>query len=182
MSQNPETILSTKLTVEAEYEALIVGVQSLPDTSFILNGITLAKPDLVQRLQKRVDAAEATKTSKKQWLADVQVEHAVNADVAPLRAAMKTFVETRFGKNSSKLRDFGYPPAKPRKTTTAKKAAGVAKAKATRKVRGVMGTKQRKAIVAPAAPPPAEATPPAEAPAPPPAANAAGGGHGGPSA
>jgi hypothetical protein len=154
MSTNSNTILTTKLTVEAEYTALIAGIQSLPDTSFTLNGVTYLKADLVQLLQKRVDAAEATKTSKAAWLANVQAERESDAQVAPLRAAMKGLVQTRFGKNSPKVRDFGFAPAKPRVTTPAKKAAGALQMLATKKVRGVMGKKQRKAIKSPAAPAP----------------------------
>jgi hypothetical protein len=87
--------------------------------------------------------------------------------------ALIAFLRFTFGTDATALADFGLTPPKPRTPlTTEQKAAAHAKAEATRKARGTMGSKQKKKVTgAPAA---AAATAPATpaAPAPAPAAPA----------
>jgi hypothetical protein len=156
-----QSITTTKLSVEAEYRALISGINTelVGVDTFALAGQSLTRVDLLARLQSRVDAAEATKAAQAAWHNAVQSEHAVNTEIAPLRTAMKAILVARYGKDSQKLQLFGYPPTMPAKKTVAIKGLGVVRAKATRTARHTMGKKQKKGIKGVVATPPAPAAP-----------------------
>jgi hypothetical protein len=162
-------IATQKTTVEAEFKALIAGINSqLPDeTSFVINGTTWARADLVAQLQSRIDAAEATKNARTSLHTAVSAEQATQLKIAPLRAGFKTYLQGRFGKSSAELQLFGFTPNKTPQKTAQTKADAVAKAKATRKARGTAGKKQKSQIhgtapaTAPAASPSTTPTSPA---------------------
>ena len=154
-----QSITTTKLPVEAEYRALISGINTelVGVDTFALAGQSFTRVVLLARLQSRVDAAEATKAAQAAWHNAVQSERTVNIEIAPLRTAMKAILVARYGKDSQKLQLFGYPPAMPAKKSVAIKGLGVVRAKATRTARHTMGKKQKKAIKGVVAAPPAPA-------------------------
>jgi hypothetical protein len=159
-------ISTQKATVEAEYKALITGINSelVDETHFMLNGTLMAKPELVAHFQSRLDAAEKTKTQRTALHATVGAEHALNLEVAPLRMGFKTYLQSRYGKNSPELQKFGFTPAKKPQRPVAAKATGIAKNQATRIARNTIGKKaklQIKGTVPSSSAAPTPATPPA---------------------
>jgi hypothetical protein len=169
----PRTVSVTtqKLDTEAEYQALIDGINAmLPGVDpFDLAGQSIPRAQLLAAFESRVDAARSTKAQRLALLAAIAHEKEVNSRTKPLRAAFKTYAQGRYGKSASELQKFGLVPNRTPKKTATKKAAAVAKGQATRKARGIQGRQQRAAITAGA--PAASATPsptPLPAPAAPP--------------
>ncbi len=168
-------IATQKVTVEAEYLALITGFGTdlAGVDPVVLLGTSYARSDLLARFQSRIDASKATKAARAGLRTAVSSEQALEADVEPLRQAMKQYLQSRFGKNSPKLQAFGFTEAKKPQKTAKAKANAVVKMKATRDARHIMGKKQRLEIKAPAVPadetpgpaPEASATPATTAPA-----------------
>jgi len=160
-------ISTQKTTVEAEFKTLIAGINSqLPnETSFVINGTTWARADLIAQLQSRIDAAEATKSARTALHTVVSAEQASQLKIAPLRAGIKTYLQGRLGKSSAEMQLFGFAPYKTAQKTAQTKADAVVKAKATRKARGTGGKKQKSQIhgtvpaTTPAAPSSATTTP-----------------------
>jgi hypothetical protein len=138
-------ISTQKATVEAEYKALITGINTelVDETHFTVNGIAMSKPELVGRFQSRLDAAEKTKTLRTTLHTTVGAEHALNLEVAPLRMGFKQYLQSRYGKNSPELQKFGFTPAKKPQRPVAAKATGIAKNQATRKARNTIGKKAK---------------------------------------
>jgi hypothetical protein len=152
-------IAAQKATVEAEYKALIDGINSElgADTSFIINDESFTKADLIGRFESRLEAAQKTKTNRTALHLCVASERAIALEVAPLRMGFKTFLQSRFGKSSPKLQKFGFVQAKKPQRPAVSKATAVEKNKATRTVRNTVGKKARLKITAPSKPVPAAA-------------------------
>jgi hypothetical protein len=160
-------VAEQRAKVEAQFTALVNGINTLLTdvTNFIFQNQQVPKTQVVSRLQARIDAAEKTKTARLALHAAVAAEALVVADVTPLRADMKTYLQSRYGKSSPTMQTFGFTQNKTPQKSAAAKAAGVAKAKATRAAIGTKGKKQRKAAAeAITAPAPVQA--PATTPAP----------------
>jgi hypothetical protein len=184
-------IATQKTTLEAEYKRLINGINTelAGVDSFVINGVAWTRPDLLTRLQSRIDASEKTKAARTNLHNIVNSEQELQLEIAPLRAGLKTYLQSRFGKTSGKLQLFGFAQNKSTQKTAQAKADAVVKSKATRKARGTMGKKQKTAIKgdvigvvttpilapAPATTAPAPGAPdPAPKPAPAPAVNGGG--------
>jgi len=105
----------------------------------------MARTDLVARFQARVDAAEAVKNGRAGLQGLVAHEREVDAQVRPLRAVTKVFLQGRYGKDSPKLQAFGFTLSRKPKASAAAKATAQTKAKATREVLGTKGKQQKKA-------------------------------------
>jgi hypothetical protein len=84
---------------------------------------------------------------------------------------MRNYLITQYGNRSPVLQQFGFTPAKAPQKSAAVKAAGVAKARATRAAIGTKGKKQRKLAAKAVNQTPPQ--PPAPAPSPAPAPQAA---------
>jgi hypothetical protein len=168
------TIATQKVTVEAEYTALIngFGTDLAGLDPVVLVGVSYARATLLAKFQSRIDAAQATKNARADLRTAVAGEEALAEEIDPLRKAMKQFLQSRFGKDSPKLQAFGFTEAKATQKTAASKAGAVTKMLATRKARHIMGKKQRLQIKAPVAPtdtapaatPPVATTPPQQTP------------------
>jgi hypothetical protein len=164
-----------KTDLQASYQALIVGLQSLypPDDLFHMKSGTYGRDTLVGQFQTFVGLAEKTKQAHLAWRDAVQAEHEFELQVRPLRQGVRGIVTVRFGKDGTQLMQFGFTPVKQSKKTAATKAEAVTKTKATRVARGIKGKNQRKAIKAPAlaAPSSGQTVPAASAPGTAPSAN-----------
>jgi hypothetical protein len=70
------------------------------------------------------------------------------ADAARVEAdgALKAWVRGEFGTESAEANDFGYPAPRKAVMTAEQKALAVEKGRATRKVRGTVGARQREKI------------------------------------
>ena len=162
-----------KLHVETRDQTLVSGVlANLGDvTTFTLPAGTYSRDALIAAFHTRIAASEATKASENAWHAAVQAERQAELDIGPLRKSMKQFVSSRYGADSAKLAEFGFTPAKIRKTTVQGKAAAIQKSGATRVARHTMGRVQKLAIhgqpaTDPAPAPASPSAPPTGAPAP----------------
>ncbi|HEV3192752.1 MAG TPA: hypothetical protein VGY54_19725 [Polyangiaceae bacterium] len=164
-----------KTDLQASYQALIVGLQGLyqPDDMFHMKSGTYGRDALVGQFQTFVGLTEKTKQAHLAWRDAVQAERDFELQVRPLRQGVRGIVTVRFGKDGTKLMQFGFTQGKQSKKTAATKAEAVTKTKATRVARGIKGKKQRKAIKAPlpAAPSSGQTAPAASAPAAAPSAN-----------
>ncbi len=157
-------IAAQKAKIIANYQALISAITSdLPDTpSFFINNTTYTRDQLLQEFTSRVTAAKNTLAERTSMHEAVAAEQAVAVQVDPIRAAFKTYLLSRFGKNSAKLQKYGYTPVKPTQKAVATKASATTLNLATRKLRSTTGKKAKsviKATPASAATPPATTSP-----------------------
>jgi hypothetical protein len=142
-------ISAQRAKVEAQFTALVNGIDTLvTDTTMVLGDQTIAKTVVVGRLQARINAAEATKAARIALHNAVAAEALTVTDTAPLVVDLKAYFQGRFGKTSPKLQTVGFTQAKVPQKSAAAKAAGQAKAKATKAAIGPTGKKQRKAAAA----------------------------------
>jgi hypothetical protein len=152
---------NTKAAFIAICNALITGIDALPDKTFLLGGQTYTKAQVVAPLQTVVDAAGKAAADEATWHSSVQDEHDAEAAAREMVDALKPFLQGRLGKSNPLLRSqFGLAPVKTAQKTVAAKATGIAKSLATRAIRGTRGSKQKKALTAEAAPPAAPPTAP----------------------
>jgi hypothetical protein len=135
----------TKTDLQTSYVALIAGLQAgyAPDYVFQLATGDQRCDEVVAELQRYVTAAQATKGSYQAWRNDVEAERQVVAEVAPVRAAVHSVLQGRYGKGSSKLLAYGFTPQKVAERTVASKAGAIVKNEATRIARGTKGSKKK---------------------------------------
>jgi hypothetical protein len=110
---------------------------------FVLNGETIPRTDLIARLQAVVADMRQTRADRLAAAASLARERASLASTAPLLAALKTFVQARYGKTSPRLQHFGFVQNRKPKVRADAKAAGAAKARATRTALGTKGRQQK---------------------------------------
>jgi hypothetical protein len=153
--------------VIAGIEKHLQNVSSLP-----LVGSTYSPADLVKLIQSRLESASGANTTKATWHSAVVADKSLNTKLTPVIRALRQYVINVFGGTSPVLADFGFTPPKRTTRTPEEKAAAALKAKATRKARHTMGSKQKKDIkgtvtatepVTPPAPAPTPLTPPTPA-------------------
>jgi hypothetical protein len=144
-----------------------------PTTTFTLAAATVTLPQLTQACQNDIDMSDAADQARAAWLTSVQAQRDTNDTTDPMLRAFKAYVLSLYGdaqNAASTLADFGYTPRKPRSKNVAVKALAADKGRATRKARGTMGDKQKKAIKGTVATSPAPgaptASPPVASPAP----------------
>ncbi|MGH7269720.1 MAG: hypothetical protein ACREJ3_04755 [Polyangiaceae bacterium] len=169
-------IKSTKANAQSQYAALCTALQALAGADpLILGGTTYKKADVIAVFQSCLGAIAATAAAQTSWKKAVADEKAVISASRPLRASVKSYMESRLGKNNPDLVTFGFAPAKAPATKVKTKAVAQDKSKATREARHTMGSKQRKSVTgataaavpkapADASPLPAPALMPAPAP------------------
>ncbi len=98
------------------------------------------------RFQAQLDALDriaAAHAALRDALAD---EERLETEIRKLAARVTDFVLATFGETSVVLYDFGLKPRKKAKISAAKMLRTVEKRNATRKARGTMGKRQRKAL------------------------------------
>jgi hypothetical protein len=139
---------STKIDLQTAYQALITGLTTFYQSTdtFALKSGTLTRDAVIEQLQKFIDAAEATKASRTAWLSTVQAERAVEAQVHPIRVAIRGIVAARYGSDGTQLVQFGFTPSKHAKKSAVTKAQAAVKSKATRTARATKGSKQKKTV------------------------------------
>jgi hypothetical protein len=138
----------TKVDLQASIQAVIFGLltyYAATDT-FLMNGTTYTRDELIAEFQSFVTAAQTTKASNQQWRADVQAERALEAHVTVLRHGVQGIVKARFGAAGAQNLQFGFAMAQPRKKSAETTAIAVQKGLATRKERGTMPKAEKQAI------------------------------------
>ncbi len=146
------------MTVEAAYQATVDAINALlPGVDpFVLEKKTIARADLIALLAAVVTAVKSTKADRLKVTASVAAERLAIQNAAPVRNALKTFAQARYGKTAPELQQFGFVQKRTPKRKPEAKAAGVVKAKATRASLGTKGRQQKaKAKAAIATPAPA---------------------------
>jgi len=128
------SLSAAKVAAEVSFQTLVTGfpVVFAGESSFVLPSGTYTLAELLGPFQKRIAAAEATKTAESAWHDAVAAERPVAEEAEALRKEVKQLAVGRFGASSSVLSQLGFTPAKPRKVSAATKAGSAAKAKATR--------------------------------------------------
>lgn len=155
---------NSKMSRQDQLRKVIAGATKnlQANATFTLAGASYTVATLSQLCQKDIAAADAATQAKAAWIASVQTERNENAAIAPVLRAFKAYIMSLYGDTQTAaetLADFGYTPRKPRSKDVTTKAAAASKAKATRKARGTLGSKQKQAITGATAP--AETPPPA---------------------
>jgi hypothetical protein len=126
---------------------VIVGIQKdLKNVSVPVAGETFTPATLTALLQSRIDAAAQVDTTRAAWLAAVKTYDTVDAKATPVVHGLKQYVLNAYGPTSPVLADFGFTTPKRAAQTPEKKAAAVAKRKATREARNTMGKKAKLAV------------------------------------
>jgi hypothetical protein len=150
MSSSASTIniSAQKADLQAQYTALMKGITDglAGVDSFVFRKVTYTRLQLLAELQSVVDAANAGKVARAAFQVAVAKGRAVLANVAPVRAGVKTYLQSRFGKDAPELQSFGFAPAKKPARTVASKAKAIAQAQATCKARHTVGSKVKKTI------------------------------------
>jgi hypothetical protein len=147
--------MSNKKSNIAEYQAVINALGDYPAKSFVLAGKVWKTVDLARAFQAAIDAINAGNADKIAWQASVAKEKTAKALARSLFASLRGYIAVADGKTSNAYKTFGFAPA-PATASPATKVAAAKKTAATRKARGTLGKRQRKAItgvVAPASAP-----------------------------
>jgi hypothetical protein len=161
MTKNRKTRISADLTVCA------TGLTAnYPATqSWVFNGKTYQRGDILTLLQGAIQAAQTVNTANEAWRASVVVENGLLAALQPVLGALKKALEAQWGITSSKMAEFGFAPGKATVRTAASKAASAAKATATRKAKkDALAAVGKTAAAQPSTP---ATAPPVTAPVPP---------------
>jgi hypothetical protein len=157
-------VSAQKATLAALLAALVNGINTeLAGVNPIaLDGVSYARADLLARIQAVLDAIASVKAARTTLSQVVASQKAAIVQGRSLRAAMKRFLQSKYGPNSPQLQKFGFAPARTPKTPIQTKAQAKVKAAATRTARGTKGKKAKLAIhgspaasTAPSALPPA---------------------------
>jgi hypothetical protein len=134
----------------------------------VVDGQTIARADLLGRIQAALDAIAAVKAARTALQEAVAKQKVAIADARKLRGGVKRLAQNKFGPSSPTLQKLGFTPQRPSIATVATKAKAKVKAAATREARGTKGKKARLAItgvapaptVTPTTTPPTPAVPP----------------------
>jgi hypothetical protein len=135
-------------TVQAHDGQVIVGIKKdLQNVSSLpLAGSTYTLAALEQLIQSRIDAANKVAQAKANWSDATATYKALNTQLTPVIRGLRQYVINAFGQDSPLLADFGFTPPKKATLTSEQLVVRAAKADATRKARGTMGKKQKKAV------------------------------------
>jgi len=107
----------------------------------------LTGAELVDILQKRVDAAPPVAKARAAWLALARAEQQIMKDSTTVVRDLRQALRLLFGPYPEILADFGLTPWRtPRALNTVERSQKLAKAKATRKARHTVGKRKKLAI------------------------------------
>jgi hypothetical protein len=125
--------------------AMIRGLDKrTPNIVFSLLGTDYTTQNLVDMLQKRVDAQQAAIDAHAAWIKAAEDARTLRADTAPVVAALKQNLLSRFAHDSGALADFDLHAPKKAQKPAKVKAEAADKAAATRKSNKTMGKTQKK--------------------------------------
>jgi hypothetical protein len=138
-----------KAVALARMQALIAGLQKhFPNQTLNFGKRTFTTASLTTLLQSVIDAIQVVNAAHSALRDAVSALRTVQAQAAPVIRDFRRFVFAMFGSAAQDLDDFGMQaPKAPQPLSTEKRAAAVAKARATRKARGTdKGRKQRLSV------------------------------------
>lgn len=139
---------NTKIDLQAAYQALISGLAAnyQPTDTFLLPSGTVTRDALIAQFQGFISVTETTKSANQSWREAVQAERSALVVVAPVRQAVRSVIQGRYGASATQLAQFGFSPRKATVRKAATKAVAVMKMKATREARSTKGKVQKKDI------------------------------------
>jgi hypothetical protein len=97
------------------------------------------------RFQAHLDAMDKVATTYFAWRSAVREEERLESEIKALLRRMAPYLSGVFG-DAATLFDFGLKPRKPAKIGVEKMLRTIEKRNATRKARGTLGKRQKKAI------------------------------------
>jgi hypothetical protein len=133
-STSKQTLATDLVTLKTGLTANLTAGETI-----ILGGATYTVPQLTAAIDGFLAEQAKTVTAKNAYTVAVANEKASNASARALRSLLQGYASTRYGKDNPILSQFGFPPANPKKPSTAVKAVAVLKNKATRADRGTTG-------------------------------------------
>jgi hypothetical protein len=154
-----ETMASKPNAQSAPSEAqLLAGIQkNLATASFLIGGTTYTSLQVQQIVQQCANAAQASLSARKALTDLAKTNRQLQAQYQAFLRELRQVIQVMFSNAASTLADFGLAPRKFTKASPETLVAAHAKAVATRKARGTMGSKQ-KAKITGSSPPPAAAS------------------------
>jgi hypothetical protein len=141
-------IRPTKATLVADLNALIAFIDTdLADVpSFVLNTQTTSRTSLLLLLRSVVDDDATRLAAYNAWRNSVATAKASVAQLTPIRQAVKTYLQSRYGKSSPVLLQAGFAPVQPSTKTAASKMLAVVKGATTRALRNPLTKAQKQAL------------------------------------
>jgi hypothetical protein len=146
---------NTSSFVEAENELIDQLPALLAGQTLVINGVKMTIAQFLAPLQQHITQQQLINSKRAELKTLVAGQKGLVASNRSQVEGLKAFVASAFGTASTVYITLGFARATTRVSST-KKAAASVKSTETRKARGIMGKKQRKAIHSV---PPAPATP-----------------------
>jgi hypothetical protein len=167
--ERKDHVMSTKITKKERNTKAVSGIDQ--HFSHLKSLMLAGKPYPLAALKAffladndTINAADALHT---QWKEAVAIQQASNAKTAKLRRALRNYVLGVYGPDAlGVLADFGFAAPRAQELTVLEKASALAKRRATREARHILGKRQRHGIKAGVPAPHPAPTPPAPSPAP----------------
>lgn len=123
--------------------------QAVPQETLVVNGVLLTKTDLKNRLASLIAPYDAATAAQAAASEAVKQREAAEPDAAVFARAFVTAVEAQVGTDPKTLGGLGIAPPKVRRQLTVEeKTAAAAKARATRKLRNTLGSRQKASLKA----------------------------------
>ncbi|HEX8793900.1 MAG TPA: hypothetical protein VF765_23320 [Polyangiaceae bacterium] len=141
-----------KPTRKERLRQIMAGAQKHNTGTMILNGRTFNMPgDLVNEIQSDLNDTDDATQAHGAWMAKVATMRASHAALDPLLSLFKRRVISEVGDTQEAqgiLADYGWTPPKKAKRKVEDKMVAVQKTIGTRKLRGTMGSNQKKKVKA----------------------------------
>ncbi len=127
-------------------------LQALAKHAEALTGMRLCTgegaDEVARRVREHLDAMDAVRATEIAAKVAVQRERKLETALKLLLPNVRLYLDSRFGRSAPVLEEFGLKPFRPGKPSMKTLARAVEKRRETRKLRGTMGKKQRRAIKA----------------------------------
>jgi hypothetical protein len=101
---------------------------------------------VASRFQAHIDALDRVAATHAAWLQAVRDEESMEPEIKKLTERLRLYLSGVFAGSAAFLGDFGLKPRKKARMSVEKMRLTVEKRNATRKARGTMGKRQKKAL------------------------------------
>ena len=134
------------VSLQAEQKLVNLLVKLLPDAAFLVGGTRLTSAQAAAEVLQHITAENQVQSLAAQLREARTSVKRIRVRARAVRRVVQLVAALTLGDSSKDYQLLGFETPKQRKTSTAAKAKGVVKWKATRVARGTKGTKQKKAI------------------------------------
>jgi hypothetical protein len=134
--------------IENQMQQLVAGTQkNLPATSTVdVNGQELKQSDIVAQLQSWIGLYQQVDATNAPYRNAVKALQAATPTIQKYLGSYRQALRQVFGKGSPLLADFGMSTTQQKTPTPATHVLAAAKAAATKKARGTLGSQKRKSV------------------------------------